>query len=174
MPSITRLTTQAESYKHMPTSTSSAAVSGSLPSPSDRPTATMSANDKEGCTLRVYKRHMFRGGQQTDETCCDPILSFSMSGDPAPESSLQRPQVRLASDQPEGYRMTENRGPALLTVMRPNKGVIYPEDYLKAAGEVLFGLFAVVWAVTYLWNPGVIEQNPLKDRPGVQQPLCRV
>lgn len=67
--------------------------------------------------------------------------------------------------------MTEKRGPALLIVARPNKGVIHPEDYLKAAGELLFLLFAVVWGVTYVWNPGVIEQNPLRDRLGYNN-LC--
>lgn len=43
---------------------------------------------------------------------------------------------------------------------------LHPEDYLKAAGEMLFFLFAVSWALTLMFNPDLVANNPLKDRIG--------
>jgi len=63
------------------------------------------------------------------------------------------------------------KGPALLEMLRPNRGEIYPEDYLKAAGELLFLLFAIVWGMTCVWNRPTIGANAVRDVMGYNN-LC--
>lgn len=67
--------------------------------------------------------------------------------------------------------MPDSGGPALVQVIKPNKGIVYPENYLKAAGELLFLLFGVVWGITWIWHPEVIADNPIKDVMGYNN-LC--
>lgn len=64
--------------------------------------------------------------------------------------------------------------PALITlamkVSHPDGYTIVPEEYLKAAGEMLAILFAVCGVVTYFTSPDTYKQNPLLDRLGYNNP----
>jgi len=63
-------------------------------------------------------------------------------------------------------------GRATLEVMglaQPKKdegGVVQPETYLVAAGELLAFMFAVVWILSIIFNPGVVDSNPIKLKLG--------
>jgi len=60
---------------------------------------------------------------------------------------------------------------ALVKVAKLNKLYIYPENYLKAAGELLFLLFIVCWVLTYMFRPDMFDENPMIDRIGYNN-LC--
>ena len=60
----------------------------------------------------------------------------------------------------------------LLTLLRnPFLGDIPTVTYLKAAGEGLFLALVISWIITFVFNPGVIQENPLKTRLGYNN-LC--
>ena len=48
----------------------------------------------------------------------------------------------------------------------PRSGTVVPERYLEATGECFILMLLVSWILTYLFNPDVIENNPLKSRVG--------
>jgi len=63
-------------------------------------------------------------------------------------------------------------GRATLEVMglapasKQDGGVVQPETYLTAAGELLALMFAVVWLVSLIFNPGVVHDNPIAANLG--------
>jgi len=60
-------------------------------------------------------------------------------------------------------------GPALWQLARrpfPRSGTVVPERYLEATGECFILMCLVSWLLTDLFNPSVVEKNPLKDRTG--------
>lgn len=61
----------------------------------------------------------------------------------------------------------------ILREMRsPHDGIVYsPEDYAAAGGELLVLAMVLSWALTFAFNPKVVESNPLKDRVGYNN-LC--
>jgi len=85
-----------------------------------------------------------------------------------------RPHPSLGCSTPyPRFRCSPNPGgmAALLKLFELNKEIIRPEVYLKAGGEALAILFAFCWALTYFYNPAIINKNPLKDRLGYNN-LC--
>lgn len=57
----------------------------------------------------------------------------------------------------------------VMGVVRPQQcegGVVQPETYLVAGGELLAFLFSVVWLITMIFNPGVATSNPIKMKLG--------
>eukprot|EP00316_Scyphosphaera_apsteinii_P001484 CAMPEP_0119313216 /NCGR_PEP_ID=MMETSP1333-20130426/28290_1 /TAXON_ID=418940 /ORGANISM="Scyphosphaera apsteinii, Strain RCC1455" /LENGTH=312 /DNA_ID=CAMNT_0007318001 /DNA_START=17 /DNA_END=955 /DNA_ORIENTATION=+ len=63
-----------------------------------------------------------------------------------------------------------SNGPALWQLARKRgelrSGPVIPERYLEATGECFILMIIVSWAMTYLFNPSIIEGNLLKDRVG--------
>jgi len=65
-----------------------------------------------------------------------------------------------------------SQGPALYRLYSAHRDsgnpdcVIVPEMYLQASGEAFVITCISAWAVTAVWNPGVIDRNPLKDLVG--------
>jgi hypothetical protein len=45
-------------------------------------------------------------------------------------------------------------------------GVVKPVEHLKASGELVAFALLGSWAITLLFNPAVVDHNPLKDRVG--------
>jgi len=54
----------------------------------------------------------------------------------------------------------------IFNVVRWGENLVVPEDYLHAAGEVVFLMFALSWSITYLYDYRRIMDNPLKDMFG--------
>uniref|UniRef100_A0A7R9XYD2 Uncharacterized protein n=1 Tax=Prasinoderma coloniale TaxID=156133 RepID=A0A7R9XYD2_9VIRI len=48
----------------------------------------------------------------------------------------------------------------------PRAAVVTPEHYMGAAGELLALMCATCWAVTGVFRPGLVADNPLRDRLG--------
>jgi len=48
---------------------------------------------------------------------------------------------------------------------------VQPRDYLSGAGEVLAMTFVVCWTVTFIFNPRMMADNPLRSRLGYNN-LC--
>lgn len=62
--------------------------------------------------------------------------------------------------------------PAVIKLARPGADKrAHAEEYLKAAGELLFTLFAIGWTLTSIYQPEFVKKNPLKDRLGYNS-LC--
>uniref|UniRef100_A0A7S1A2Y6 Uncharacterized protein n=1 Tax=Noctiluca scintillans TaxID=2966 RepID=A0A7S1A2Y6_NOCSC len=63
-------------------------------------------------------------------------------------------------------------GRAILEVMglvlpkQSEGGVVHPETYLIAGSELLAFMFAIVWLTTVIFNPGVIDDNPILMKLG--------
>ena len=54
----------------------------------------------------------------------------------------------------------------LALIINPRIDFIPPTLYLKAAGEGLFLTLLLSWLLTWIFQPHIIEKNPLKDRLG--------
>mmetsp|Transcript_20603 Transcript_20603/g.64811 ORF Transcript_20603/g.64811 Transcript_20603/m.64811 type:complete len:436 (-) Transcript_20603:261-1568(-) len=70
-------------------------------------------------------------------------------------------------------------GPAIFAVFKTIPGLCHkqtgstlvdPETYLAASGQAIFLTIAMAWTIAYIWNPAIIESNPLKDRIGYNNP----
>jgi hypothetical protein len=59
----------------------------------------------------------------------------------------------------------------LVLMQNPYRYSIPPTIYLKAAGEGLFLTLLVSWIITFIFNPSIIRENPLKTRLGYNN-LC--
>ena len=64
-------------------------------------------------------------------------------------------------------------GLAIVTFIRSMHGTeqhIEPADYVKASGELIFIALGLSWAITAVARPDAIEDNPLKQLFGYNNP----
>lgn len=63
------------------------------------------------------------------------------------------------------FHEEHSTGSALLALLKnPMMDWIHPSMYLKAAGEIFALDMLISWTLTFIFNPGVVDDNPLLER----------
>lgn len=52
--------------------------------------------------------------------------------------------------------------------------VVFPETYLDGSGSVVVAMLLLGVILTFAFNPGVVEDNPIRDALGYSNPCARM